>query len=95
MAQVTILRRERVLRVAASGESAEVVEVSYSTFAALPRTVHLPLELYRAATADELAANPRYQVLPANKEVLEAEREAIQTDMKAAIAAVPETFELP
>jgi len=95
MAQATILRRERVLRVSPSGEAAEVVEVSYSTLTLLPRTVHLSLDLYRAATPDELAANPRYQMLPVNEQAVAAEREAIQMDRKAAIAAVPQTFELP
>jgi hypothetical protein len=95
MAQVTILRRERVLRPSAAPGAAEVVEVSYSTPVMLPRTVHLPLELYRAATADELAANPRYQVLPADDQGVVTEREKIQADIKVAIAAVPQTFELP
>jgi hypothetical protein len=95
MAQVLILRREYAVRSAAPGQVGEVVAITYSTPAVPPRSVDLPLELYRPATADERAANPRYHFLPMNDEAAAAEREAIQSDMKAAIGPLPESFELP
>lgn len=95
MAQVSILRRSRLLLPPAAGAVTEVVEVAYSTINRLPRVVQLPLDLYRPATQEELVANSRYQMLPVNEAAAEAERQAISTDMKADIAAVRQTFELP
>ena len=94
MAQVTVLRRDRVLRVPTGGEAVEVVEVAYSTPTMLPRTVHLPLELYRPATEEELAATPIYQVLPVDEKATEVERQLIQADIKGFASSIPETFEL-
>jgi len=95
VAQVTILRRERVLRVPTGGEATEAVEIAYSTPTTLPRTVYLPLDLYRPATPEELAVNPRYQMLPVNDQAIEVERKLIQADLKGYASSVPETFELP
>lgn len=95
MALITLLRRERVLRVPTSGEEAEVVEVAYSTLAMLPRTVHLPLGLYRPATKEELAARPRYQMLPVDQGATDTERKLIRADIDGVLSLAPETFELP
>jgi hypothetical protein len=81
--------------VPAAGQAEETVAVTYSTPAFPPRIVNLGLDLYRPATLDELNANPRYHMLPVDERAAEAERQAIQTDMKAAIGRVPEHFELP
>jgi hypothetical protein len=93
MAQISILRRSRSLSLPAAGVATDVVEVTYSTPAVPPRHVHLPFENYRPATHEELDVNPRYQMLPVNEAAAEAERQAIQADMKAAIGRVPESFE--
>jgi len=93
MAQVSILRRRRAARSSAARQVTEGVEVTYSTPAVPPRHVHLPLELYRPATEEELAANPRYDMLPANEQAAETERQALAADMKAAVGPVPESFE--
>lgn len=95
MQQVTILRRDHILRPSPSGEPTDVVEVAYSVPYHLPRYVYLPQEIYRAATAEELQVNSRYQMVPVNEPAAAAERQAIQTDIKAAIASVPQTIELP
>ena len=95
MAQVTILRRNRSVSLPAAGQTVEDVEVTYSTPAVPPRHVHLPHELCRPATADELAANPRYQMLPVDGQAVAAERKAIEADMKAQFASVAQTLELP
>jgi hypothetical protein len=93
MAQLTILRRIRSYNYPIAGQVVESVEVTYSSLAVPPRPVHLPLELYRPATADELAANPRYQMLPVDVKATEAEREALVADMKAVKLSFPESFE--
>lgn len=95
MAQVTILRRSRALSSPAPGQMVEVVEVTYSTLAIPPRQVHLPLDLYRAATEEELAANPRYQMLPVDERATDTERRLIRADMEGIVSLAPQTFELP
>lgn len=94
MAQVTILRRSRALASPAAGQMEEVVEVTYSTLAIPPCQVHLPLDLYRPATDDELAANPRYQLLPIDEAAADTERKLIQADMKGIVSLAPQTFEV-
>lgn len=95
MAQVTILRRSRALSSPTPGELKDVVEVTYSTLAIPPRQVHLPLDLYRPATADELAANARYQMLPVDGKATGVELEAISADLKSAAAGAAETVDVP
>ena len=93
MALITILRRSRSYSYPIARQVMESVEVTYSTLAVAPRSVHLPLELYRPATADELAANPRYQMLPVDEKATEAEREALAADQKTVFLPFPESFE--
>jgi len=93
MAQVTILRRSRSYNHPVARQVVESAEVIYSTLAVAPRSVYLPLELYRAATPDELDANPRYQMLPVDEKAAEAEREALVVDMRATFRPLPESFE--
>lgn len=95
MAQVTIHSRDRSLVISDAGQTQEVVALTYSTLAVSPRIVNLPLDLYRPATADELAANPRYQMLPVDERAVDTERQLIQADMKGYISLAPERFELP
>lgn len=95
MARITLLRRSRALGSLAGGQVTEVVEVTYSTPALPPRQVHLPLDLYRFATKEELAANPLYQVLPVDKAATDTERKLILADMEGIISLAPDTFELP
>ena len=93
MAQISILRRSRSYSYPVAGQVTDSVEVTYSTPAVPPRHVGLPLELYRPATQEELAANPRYQMLPANEQAAEAERRALAAAMQAVFRPLPESFE--
>ena len=95
MPQIALLRRSRALGSPAAGQMAEVVEVTYSTPALPPRQVHLPLALYRSATKEELAANPRYQMLPVDPAAEDQEKLEIDRDINVANGPPPDTFELP
>lgn len=95
MAQIALLRRRRALGSATVGQVVDVVEVTYSTPAIPHRQVHLPLDLYRSATEEELAANPRYQMLPVDERAIETERKLIRADMEGIVSLAPETFESP
>lgn len=93
MAQITLLRRERAITTPQGGPIKEVVAVTYSTLAIPPRQVFLPLDLYRPATEEELAANPRYQMLPGQPGAIDTERKLIQADIEGIVQAPPDTFE--
>lgn len=95
MPRVTILRRELTVRFPGARQAEDVVEVSYSSDAYGVRSVILPVELYRPATPDELAANARYHVVPADKASEDAERKAIQADLEGYGRQTPASFDVP
>lgn len=94
MPQVSILRREEAVQFFEPHQVQEMAAVTYSTPAVPPRTVHLPRGSYRPATAEELAASPRYKLLPLNEEMVQLERHAIEQDLHQATASPPTSFEL-
>lgn len=93
MARISILRRERSIRLPEPGHPVEVVAVIYSTPAMPPRTVDAPLELYRLATPEEVEAHRVYEVVPVSEQAAETERQIIVADMKGYIQQPPESFE--
>jgi hypothetical protein len=95
MAQVTILQRDTYVQYPAPGEVVDVVEVTFSSDLYGPATVALPIASYRPATPDELAANPRYRMLPVDAQAEEAERKAIQEAIQRQSAGPTHSFELP
>lgn len=95
MPQVTVLQRRRSLQPLQPGVPTEIVEVTFMSDAVGPRSLTLPLASYRDATPEELAANPRYHVLPVDQAALDTEKTAIQEEIQRAAVAPPETFELP
>ena len=94
MPRVTLLRREYTWRYTDDQQVEELVEVVFSTLALPPRSVRLPLNDYRPATAEELVANPRYNFLPANEGAAARERRAIEVDVSHVMRSPAETLEL-
>ena len=94
MPAVTILRRQKAVRFPQPQQLEEVAAVTYSTPAVPPRDVHLPLEGYRVPTAEELAQNPRYELVPTGPEAEQRERKAIEQDIHLVARTPPPTFEL-
>jgi len=94
MAVVALLRREEAVRFPVPQQPELVAAVTYSTSAVPPRIIHLPRSLYREATPEERAANPRYVLLPVGAEAEEEERRAIAQDMERVFRPAPTTFEL-
>jgi hypothetical protein len=95
MPTVTILRREPTPGAPPGAPTEHAVAVTYATPAVPPRIVVLSAKNYRDATADELKANPRYQLLPVDQASEQAERLAIQQDMEQALKSTPTSFEVP
>jgi len=95
MPTVTILRREPTPGAPPGAPTEHAVAVTYSSPDVPPRTVKLPITNYRDATAAEIAANPRYQLLPTGPASEEAERLAIRQDMEQALMSAPTSFEVP
>lgn len=93
MARLTILRRSLQVRPREGGGVRELVAVTYSTPAVPPRIVDLPADLYRDATAEELAERPFYQVVPVSPEAAEGERGVLTADMKGIFLQTPDSFE--
>ena len=94
MPLVTVFRRQSTARLTEAGSFEEQAEVVFSTPALSPRSVYLPLTSYRPATPDELAANPRYTLVPVDQPAQEAERNAIQQAIHEEAVSPPLTFDL-
>ena len=95
MSRVTILRREKTVLFPEPHQAVEVVEVTYVSEAYGVRSVTLPLDLYRPATDEELTANPRYPMLPADSQAEEAERKAIAQALEREAVSPPASFDVP
>jgi len=95
MPRVTILQREQTVRFPGARQAEDVVEVSFVSDAWGVRSVILPLESYRPAAPDELAANRRYHMVPVDKAAEDAERKAIQEALEQQGAGAPTSFDVP
>jgi len=95
MPRVTILRRDQTVHFPEAREAEEVVEVTFVSDAYGVRSVVLPLEVYRPATPEELAANPRYRMLPAHGAAEAVERKAIQVALEGYGRQTPSSFDVP
>jgi len=95
MPKVTILRREQTVHYPAPRQAVEVVAVTFVTDALGVRSVALPVESYRPATVEELAANLRYRMVPVDKAAVDAERKAIEDAIAAEAAQPPDSFDVP
>lgn len=95
MPRVTILSRDPLVRAPTAVSATVEVSVGYQTTFLPPATVALPMDLYREATAEELAGQPRYKVVPKDDESALAEQLAIQQDFDRRRQSPPHSFELP
>jgi hypothetical protein len=92
MPQVRVFQRSDAGDVAVGDLTEPAVAVGYSTDRLAPRMVHLPRSLYRDATPDELAVNPRVAFYPKDDQAVRAERDAIAADIAHAGQQRPEVF---
>ena len=95
MPRVTILRRERTVHFPEAREAVDVVEVTFVTDVYGVSSATLAFDHYRPATPEELAAAPRYRMVPVDKSAEDAERKAIQEAIDWQKASPATSFELP
>lgn len=95
MPRVTILRREQSVRFPAPQQAEEVVEVTFVSDLQGVRSAALPLDFYRKATDEELAANPRYRMIPVDKAAEDQEKLEIERALRREAAGPPASFDVP
>jgi len=81
MPKVTLDSRHRTFRALPDQRIEYLVEVSFTIPGRLPHRVLLPEASYREPTPQELAAQPRYEVLPKDPAAVAAERQVIQQEI--------------
>jgi len=95
MPQISLLARDRAAGFPGEPAGQERIAVTYSTTTIPPRSVILPPDSYREATADELKVNPRLRFYPKDKATFDRELQAIGEDIRNVEQKAPPTFEIP